>query len=107
MGRSKTFVFNALRPPKALEKIGRPRKTIQRSDFKIKRLSQADPFKFSKDIKFEFSLPVCESTIRRSLQDYQLFDRSPRKVSLLTRRHRKNRVIYAKEHLNWVGPENG
>lgn len=106
-GRTKTFVLNALRPPKAMETIGRPRRTTQRDDLGIKRLSHADPFKSSKDIKFEQRLPVCERTIRRRLQDYHLFGRSPREVPLLTTRHRNNRVTYTKEHLNFVSPENG
>lgn len=107
IGRSKTFVYNALQPQKTNVKTGRPRKTSQKLDAQIKRLCKKDPFKSSGDIKKELDLPICERTVRRRLEEQHLFGRSPREVPLLTRRHRQNRMKFAKDHLNWVGPDNG
>lgn len=58
----------------------------------IKRLSIKGLFQSSYDIKLELSLPFCERTVRRRLKGEHLFGRSPREVSLLTRRHRTSEL---------------
>ncbi|XP_055645230.1 uncharacterized protein LOC129781602 [Toxorhynchites rutilus septentrionalis] len=108
LGRSKTFVLNALRDPKPGIPTGRPRKTTNEDDSHIKRLSNIDPFKAASKIRDELSLPVSSRTIQRRLvEKQQLVGRSPRKVPMLTRKHLQARLKFAKEHLDWIGPENG
>lgn len=107
LGRSKTFVCNALRDPKPRVATGRPRKTTAKDDGHIKRLSNIDPFKSATKIRDELNLSVSSRTVQRRLVEKQLVGRSPRKVPMLTRKHLQARLKFAKEHLDWIGPENG
>lgn len=105
LGRSKTFVFNALHSTGKRELTGRPRKTTPKDDSAIKRASQKDPFKASKQIRDELNLSVSSRTVQRRLAEKGLGGKSPRKVPMLTPKHLKARLKYAKDHFDWVGPE--
>lgn len=107
IGRSKKFVSNALSPLKQQLKTGRPRKTTTRDDKRIKLLSVQDPFKSSELIRSELNINISARTVRRRLDENMLYARSSRKVPMLTKRHIKNRILFAKTHTDWVGPENG
>ena len=86
---------------------GRPRKTTARDDSQIKRLSNIDPFKSGRMIRDELNLSVSYKTVQRRLVEKQLHGRSPRQVPMLTRKHLQARLKFAKEHMDWIGPENG
>ena len=107
LGRSKTFVFNAINTDKIRVSSGRPRKTTSKDDGHIKRLSNIDPFKSATKIRDELDLSVSTRTVQRRLVEKQLIGRSPRKVPMLTRKHLQARIKFAMNHLDWVGPENG
>nr|XP_029715799.1 uncharacterized protein LOC115259391 [Aedes albopictus] len=107
LGRSKTFVFNAINTDKTRVSSGRPRKTTSKDDGHIKRLSNIDSFKSATKIRDELDLSVSTRTVQRRLVEKQLIGRSPRKVPMLTRKHLQARIKFAMNHLDWVGPENG
>lgn len=100
IGRSQNFVFNALKARKCHLLRGRPRKTSVKEDNHIKLLSTRDPFKSAEAIKTELGVGVSTRTVRRRLVEKNLFGRSSRKVPMLTKRHRQNRLLFARTHLN-------
>lgn len=80
---------------------GKKRQTSVTTDRAITRTSKKDPFKSSNQIKHELSLSICTSTVRRRLLEAGLKGRRPRKVPKLTPRHMKNRLQFAKHHIEW------
>lgn len=84
----------------------RPRKTDQRTDRKINRLSEADRFKTAVAIHKEISADPNEKisvrTVQRRLNEFQLYGRVARKKPLISERNRRARLAFAKEHLSWT-----
>lgn len=95
------MISNAINYEWKPEKRGAKRKTTNADDRRIVRVSKANPFASSRDIKAELSLGISDVTIRRRLLDKNLNARSPRKVPLLGKRHIKAKLEFAKSHLNW------
>jgi len=56
--------------------------------------------RFSKTYPFDVSLGICDGTILRGMLDENLNARSPRREPLLGKRHPKDRLKFAKSHLN-------
>lgn len=106
IGKSQHFVFNALRPQNQRLKTGRPRKTTNKDDDHIKLMSAKDPFKSAGAIKIELGLPISTRTVRRRLEEKNLLGRHSRKVPLLTKKQKKNRINFAKNHESWDGLQN-
>lgn len=98
---SAKMISNALKWEEKPETRGRKRATTKKGDSRIVRLSKKHPFLSSKHIKSSLNLNVSTSTVRRRLIEANLHARSPRKVPLLTKRHIKQRLIFAKEHADW------
>jgi hypothetical protein len=103
--RSKTLVFQALKPPRAAQKRGRKRKTTDVFDRLLARKVKADPFVSATRLKTETGAPISARTIRRRLQGQNLNSRAPRKVPLLSKKNIRHRLKFAREHLNLVDPK--
>lgn len=103
VGRSKKLVENALKVQPVDENRGARRKTTCYTDRQIVRVSKNDPFKSSTEIKTELGLKISSRTIRRRLQDNNLHGRAARKVPLLSSKNIKQRLKFAKDHLDWNG----
>src|SRR5580765_5927910 len=85
---------------------GRPRKTSKKLDGIIKRKSSADIKKTAAeiacDLKDENLANVSRSTVTRKLHDVGLFGRISIKKSLISKKNKKTRLQFAKDHLNWT-----
>lgn len=101
LGCTAPMIANAIKFHPKPETRGRKRKTSAGDDRRIVRYSKMDPSASAKLIQKELQLPICALTIRRRLIDKNLFARSPRKVPLLTKRHVKARIEFAKLRINW------
>lgn len=92
--------------PNNIPRKARPRKTDQRTDRKIHRLSEADRFKTAVTIHNEISTDLHEKisvrTVQRRLNEFQLYGRVARKKPLISEKNRRARIHFAKEHLNWT-----
>lgn len=101
LGISKTMVENAIKWIPKDETRGRKPKitpTIKRS---IIRCVKKDPFITSKRIKNDLNIDVDTSTIRKTLIGEEFRARSARKVPLLSKKNIKQRLEFAKNHINW------
>ncbi|KAJ0169481.1 hypothetical protein K1T71_015068 [Dendrolimus kikuchii] len=88
----------------------RPRKSSPREDTLIVRVAKKDPSKGSNQIKNEVFSPhdprnISSRLICRRLVEAKLFGRISRKVPLLTKQHRKKRLLFAKKYVNWMVQE--
>lgn len=103
------MVFNAL---EHIKKYGthenvprqkRARKTSRKTDKEIVRTAKKDPMMTSEDIRKELLVqpPISARTIRRRLNEAQLFGRVSRKKPLLTKKNRRARLKFARDHLLW------
>lgn len=107
MGCSQNKITNALKQEKSCENRGRPRKTSKRTDDHITIISKNDPFKPATKILNEINENISVWTVRRRLLESKLPARSPRKVPLLSRKNIMKRQIFAKNHIDWQGPDMG
>ncbi|XP_055633059.1 uncharacterized protein LOC129773472 [Toxorhynchites rutilus septentrionalis] len=98
--RPKTFVFNTLHDRKKSETTGHSRKTATEDGSAIKRDSKKDPFKVSKKIRDELNLFVSFRTVQRRQVEQALSDKRPRKVPMMTPKHLKARLKFAKDHFD-------
>lgn len=105
IGRSLGMVQNAIKYKAVPEKRGRPRKTTEAMDRKILIECKRDPFASSRVILNKVEANVSTRTIRRRLVEKGRRARAARRVPLLRSRHRKNRITFAKLHIEWVGKE--
>lgn len=106
IGRSQKCIFNALSPPKPQLLRDRPRKTTAKEDNHMQLLSKKDPLKSAVAIQQELGAQISTRTLRRRLVEKNLFGRLSRKVPILTKKHRQNRIQFAKMHKNWIGNQN-
>lgn len=92
-----------------ISRKARPRKTDQRTDRKIHRLSEADRFKTAVAIHNEISKDLHEKisvrTVQRRLNEFKLYGRVARKKPLISEKNRRARIAFAKEHLNWTSQQ--
>lgn len=82
---------------------GGKRKIDERSLRRLVRTVENTPRKTSKDLKADLEqsgVMVSTRTIRRTLNQAGLHGRRPRKTPLLKKRHKKGRLIFAKEYLD-------
>lgn len=82
---------------------GGKRKIDDRSLRRLVRMVEKTPRLTSKDLKTNLEqsgVIVSTSTIRRTLNRVGLYGRRPRKTPLLKKRHKKERLIFAKENLD-------
>ena len=100
--RSKTLVFNALKPVQDTLERGKRRKTTARFDRWLTRKVEANPFVTSTELKMVTDAPICLRTIRRRLQDLNLNSRAPRRVLLLSSKNIKHRLRFGRRHLTVV-----
>lgn len=86
-------------------KSGRPKKMSPRAEKIMIRISKADPRKTSVDIYKEMAgmgFSVSARTIRRRLDAHGLLGRVAVKKPLISKKNRKARLQFAKEHLTWT-----
>lgn len=107
---SRNMVYNAIRlsatDKKYLtenkERKPKSRKTTILIDRTIVRKSKLDPFKSSrqinKEIKEEFDVVLSNRSVRRRLNEANLFGRISRKKPLLSKKNIKKRLHFAKNH---------
>ena len=98
---SNKMIRNALVYTKNIETRGRKRAM---SNLLVKRLvreSKKDPFKPATVLKKELQIEACVETVRNRLRENNLKACSPRKVPLLSSKHVRNRMEFAKQHLDW------
>lgn len=107
---SRNMVYNAIRLIASDNKYltenknrkPKSRKTTILIDRTIARKSKIDPFKSSRqinnEIKEEFGVVLSNRTIRRRLNDANLFGRISRKKPLLSKKNIKKRLHFAKTH---------
>lgn len=82
---------------------GGKRKIDKRSLRRLVRMVEKTPRQTSKELKANLEqsgVMVSTSTIRRTLNHAELYGRRPRKKPLLKKRHKKERLIFAKEYLD-------
>uniref|UniRef100_A0A8B9JYE2 Transposase Tc1-like domain-containing protein n=1 Tax=Astyanax mexicanus TaxID=7994 RepID=A0A8B9JYE2_ASTMX len=68
-----------------------------------RKIDERKPRQTSKELKVNLEqsgVMVSTSTIRRTLNQAELYGRRPRKKPLLKKRHKKERLIFAKEYLD-------
>nr|XP_042909801.1 uncharacterized protein LOC122271704 [Parasteatoda tepidariorum] len=112
---SKTAVFQALKSiqvTKNIEKAPRkprPRKTTEREDRIIHRISEADRHKTAPDSRREFAeltgKHVSNNTIKRRLNEFRLMGRVCRKKPLMSKKNIAARLTFAKRHRNWTSAD--
>lgn len=84
-------------------KSGRPRKTDEATDRRIKMMSTANPFWDAVKIKKEIhNVSLSVRSIRRRLCDMGLYARRPAKKPFISPTNRLARLEFAREHLNWT-----
>ena len=87
-------------------RVHRPRKTIVRIDRMIHLLSEANRHKTAVDIHAEVSPQIDTEigvrTVRRCLNEFGLMGRVARKKPLVSKKNQKERLAFAKGHLNWT-----
>jgi len=93
-------VYNAINYEPKPEKRYAIRKTTIIEDVRKVRFSKTYPFASCRTIKADPSLRIRDGTILRSLFDENLNARIPPKEPLLCKRHPKDRLKFAKSHLN-------
>jgi hypothetical protein len=83
---------------------GRPLKSTDREDRKIRRLSVANPFMPATQIKAELpEINISVITIRRRLRKkFGLPARRPAKKPYISAKNRQKRLEWAKAHVNWT-----
>lgn len=85
---------------------GRPQKTSKKVDRIIKLKSTADVKKtaaeIARDIQDENLANVSRSTVTRRLHDVGLFGRIGIKKPLISKKNKKARLQFAKDHQNWT-----
>ena len=82
---------------------GGKRKIDERSLRRLVRTVEKTPRKTSKELKADLEqsgIMVSTRTIRRTLNREGLYGRRPRRTPLLKKRHKKERLIFAKEYLD-------
>jgi Transposase len=93
------LLHNAVKYDYEPETRGRKHKTDSLTDRIKTRISKKRPFKSAKDMKIETNnVNISLSTIRRRLNEANLFSRQARKVPLLSKRNIKARIEFAKLH---------
>ena len=107
LGCSRGAVQNALRMVKLSPSFkdrprkGRPRKSTEKDDRRIRRLSEADRRKTAPSIKGEFeqhsSVQMHRRTYQRRLVEFGLHGRVARKKPYISAKNRKHRLKWAKE----------
>lgn len=91
--------------PQRKGKCGRKRKTTQRDDKMLLRISVKNPKLTSSDIQKElstFNVDISSSTVRRRLINAGRRARKPIRKQLLTNAMKKKRMKWAKDYKNWT-----
>lgn len=110
---SKTMVYQALKHFRThqttlnVPRKHKTRKTSRREDLRIVHMAKQNPFKGSNAIKNEVfgennPQAISARTVRRRLVEAQLFGRVARKVPMLTPRHRRARLAFARKYEHWT-----
>lgn len=84
-----------------LHKGGRRRKTTEREDYLIAREIKKNPDVTAKEIKEALGLNASVMTIRRRAINSNLKSYKPANKPLLSKRHIKARLVFAKNHASW------
>lgn len=86
----------------SLPKCGRPRKTTRQADLRIKRIALCHPQKSANQILAELpDVNISYKTVQRRLREQGLFSRRAAKKPLISKKNRKARLKFAREHVNW------
>ena len=107
---SKTACLQAMKYVKANgicenKKRTRQRKTTEREDRRIHRLSEENRHKTAVDIHSELAQeltkPISVRTVKRRLNEFGLMGRIARKKPFISKKNQKERLKWAKEHVDW------
>jgi transposase len=111
VGCSQTAVRNCIKKYQNSEFLerkqgsGPKRKTTSAEDRLLKRICLQNRFKSAVDVRTEYiaggGTEISVETVRRRLRECGLFARIPAKKPLLTKKMRKQRLIWAKKFKNW------
>ena len=85
---------------------GRPRKTTEKEDRMLIRLSKADPRKNAVELNTEmrnkYNVSTSVTVTKQRLRDAGLFGRRPAKKPYIKRKNQKARIRFAMEHRHWT-----
>lgn len=88
-----------------LPKSGRKPKTSAREDRLIERIALRDRHKSAEiicaELRSQHNTNISVRTVRRRLTEANLHARKPRRKPLLTEKHRKQRLTWAKKYESW------
>lgn len=97
--------FEARGTAAKLPRSGRPKKTTQKDDHIMVRLSKADPQLTAQSVTNIFNenreLKIHVATVRRRLNDAGLHARRPSRKPFISKKNRIARLAFAKNHLHW------
>jgi transposase len=90
----------------ARKKSGRPKVTSARDDNILERLSKKNPFATASELNAEmkefYGVDCCVSTTKSRLRAANLFGRRPARKPYISKKNRKARLSFARDHLNWT-----
>jgi Transposase len=85
---------------------GRPRKTIEKEDRMLIRLSKADPCKNAVELNTEMrnkdNVSTSVTVTKQRLRDAVLFGHHPVKMPYIKRKNQKAQIRFAMEHRHWT-----
>lgn len=92
-----------------MPKSGRPRSTTDRLDKIIVRTSKCDPRLTAVDIQRQINTfhgsNIHSATVQRRLRNAGLFGRRPAKKPLVSKKNLKDRLAFAKRHIDWTAED--
>lgn len=84
---------------------GRPRATDIREDRNIVRIAMRNPYltsnRIAGEVNFFRNVPVNSRTVCRRLREHGLRNCKPAQVPILTSEHRRRRLSFARNHVQW------
>jgi transposase len=91
--------------PLPYKQTGQPLKINERTERHLKRIIREDPFASFKEITMELArlnVFVCIETLRSYVNRFDFKSYRAVHKPRLTARHNKDRLLWAKEHINWT-----
>lgn len=87
-------------------RCGRPRKSDERDDRALVRLSERNPFKTAKELRQEWISPLLsKTTVRRRLAKAGLHGRIAVRKPFINEANRIKRLSFAKDHADWTNDD--
>ena len=80
---------------------GRPKKLTIAQISSIPFAARMKPFTTPREIRAGFNLPVCNRTVRKTLNEYNYFAHKARKIHIATPAQQRERVAWARKYEDW------